>query len=97
MKKKKVRIYRPTKNAMQSGKANLKKWVLECIAENTRYIEPIMGWTGNTDTDASQLKLKFDSKEDAISYAKRKNLDYTVEEPEVPKVKIQAYADNFVK
>lgn len=90
----KVKIYRPTKNAMQSGKQNIKKWVVEYISHNTRFIEPLMGWTGNTDTKA-QLKLKFDTKEEAIEYAKRKKLDFEVIEPKQPKTKIQAYADNF--
>jgi hypothetical protein len=91
----KVKIYRPTKNAMQSGKANIKKWVLEFCQGDTRFIEPIMGWTGNTDTNA-QVKLKFPSEEDAVAYAKRNNLDYIIMEPHNPKIKIQAYSDNFI-
>lgn len=89
-----VKIYRPTKNAMQSGKANTKKWLLEFDAENTRFIEPIMGWTGNSDT-RQQLKLTFDTMEQAVAYAKRKNLVYRVIEPKKAALHLQAYSDNF--
>jgi len=91
----KVKIYKPAKNAMQSGKGNIKKWVLEFAKEDTRYIEPIMGWTGNSDTKR-QLKLKFDSKEEAVNYAKRNKLEYKVIEPKQPKMIIKSYSDNFM-
>lgn len=90
----KAKIYLPTKSAMQSGKANTKKWQLEFDAQNTRFIEPLMGWTANSDTK-QQLKLSFDSKEDAIAYAQRNNLEFRVIEPKTSKIKIQAYSDNF--
>jgi hypothetical protein len=91
----KVKIYKPAKNAMQSGKANTKKWLLEFCQKKTRFIEPIMGWTGNSDTKP-QIHLAFDTKEEAIAYAKRNDLEYTVVLPEQPKIKIQAYSDNFI-
>lgn len=90
----KVKIYRPTKNAMQSGKANIKKWRLEFCQKKTRFIDPLMGWTGNSDMKP-EIHLEFDTKEKAIDYAVRNDLDYTVIMPELPKTKIQAYADNF--
>lgn len=91
----KVRIYKPTKSAMQSGKKNTKKWLLVPIEENdVRSINPLMGWTsvGNTD---SQLKLYFDTKESAIEYAKSKKFEYVVEEPEISSVKKKSYSANF--
>ena len=90
----KVKIYKPTKNAMQSGKGNIKKWSLKYLDEDTRYVEPIMGWTGNKDPK-SQLKLSFDTKEEAIAYAERNKLEYQVVEPQKAKVIIKAYSDNF--
>ena len=91
----KVKIYKPTKNVMQSGKGNIKKWILEYEAESTRFIEPVMGWTGNTDTKR-QIKLKFTSKKEAIEYAKRKELDYIIITPKKPVLKLRAYSDNFI-
>ena len=90
-----VKIYIPTKNAMQSGKGSLKTWHLKFENEDTRYVEPIMGWTGNADTK-SQINLKFDSKDDAIKYAKRNGLDYKVVEPKKPTLKMQSYSETLM-
>lgn len=90
----KVKIYNPTRNVMQSGKANTKRWLLEYETQDTRFIEPMMGWTGNRDTNA-QLRMRFNSKEEAIAYAERKKLNYVVIDPEAPKTKLQSYSDNF--
>ncbi len=90
-----VKIYKPAKTAMQSGKANSKQWLLEHESEATRFIDPIMGWTGNCDTK-SQIRLKFDCAEDAIEYAKRQGLTYKVIEPKKPSVKIQSYSSTLM-
>lgn len=90
-----AKIYKPTKNAMQSGKANIKKWVLEFRQEDTRSIDPIMGWTSNSDTKG-QLKIKFDSLEEAEKFAQSHKIDYIVTMPKAPKLIKQAYADNFI-
>ena len=89
-----VKIYKPTKTAMQSGKAKTKKWVLEFENEGTRYIDPIMGWTGNTDTK-QQLRISFDSRDDAVRYAKRHKLSYKILEPKSRHTILRSYADNF--
>ena len=74
-----ARIYLPARNAMQSGQAK-DKWVLEYEPESPRQIEPLMGWTSSADMN-SQVKLRFDSKEEAIAYATRNGVAYRVEEP----------------
>lgn len=89
-----VKIYKPAKNAMQSGKAKCNKWVVEFTSEPTRFIEPLMGWTGNSDTKG-QLKISFDSKERAIAYAEHNNLEYKIIEPKSAKTIIRSYAENF--
>lgn len=91
-----VRIYQPTKSAMQSGKANVKRWVLEFEPEKDRFIEPLMGWTGSSDMK-QEIKLRFDSKEEAIEYAQREGLDFQVVEPKTRGVIIRSYAENFTK
>ena len=91
----KVRIYRPTKNAMQSGIKNTKKWLLVPIEEkNNRSLNPLMGWTSVGDT-ASQLKLTFASKDDAVKYAINRNFEYEIEEPKISSLKKKSYAENF--
>lgn len=90
----KAKIYKPTKTAMQSGTAKTKKWVLEYKPVTRRKPEPIMGWTSSQDT-YHQVKLKFDSKDEAITYAKSKKLVYEVIEPNTPDIKQKSYAANF--
>ena len=89
-----ARIYCPTKNAMQSGLKNTRKWVLEYIAEKGKRLDPLMGWTGSSDMDG-QINLKFVSKNEAVSYAKRNGIAYEVTEPKARKVRLKSYADVF--
>jgi hypothetical protein len=89
-----VRIYKPTKTAMQSGRRNTKSWVLEFEPADAKRPDPLMGWAGSSDT-ASQLRLTFSSQEAAIDYAKRHNLEYVVTAEAPRALKLQAYADNF--
>ncbi|MGA2043959.1 MAG: ETC complex I subunit [Roseiarcus sp.] len=88
-----ARIYRPARTAMQSGQAR-DKWLLEFEPERPRQIEPLMGWTSSMDMK-SQIKLRFDSREEAIAYARRNAIAYRVEEPKVAARKIVSYSDNF--
>tara|TARA_X000001036_G_scaffold436602_1_gene480073 strand:- start:2831 stop:3112 length:282 start_codon:yes stop_codon:yes gene_type:complete len=92
---KKVKIYQPTKTAMQSGLGNSKLWVLEfdTIDSGTN---SLMGWETSTDT-MSEIKLEFDSKETAVNYAKKNNLNYSILEPQKRKLVKKSYSDNFTK
>lgn len=90
-----VRIYRPAKNAMQSGRANSRRWVVEFEPVERKAPDPLMGWLGSRDT-LSQVRLKFDSREEAVAFAEREGLTYTVvEERPKPPMKPKNYADNF--
>ena len=89
-----VRIYQPPKTAMQSGRARAKVWMMEFEPTAARQVEPLMGWTSSADTRA-QLRLRFESLEEAIDYAKAEGLMYSVEKPRERKIKARAYADNF--
>ena len=73
-----VRIYRPSKTAMQSGRAKTKNWVLEPTLETARRPEPLMGWVSSGDTN-NQVRLTFETKEEAVAYAKKHELDYIVQ------------------
>ena len=53
-----------------------------------------MGWISSGDMQG-QVRLKFDSKEDAVAYADREGLTYQVAEPRRPKLKAKNYSDNF--
>ena len=92
---KKAKIYKPTKTAMQSGSRNTKNWLLKFDTLNTG-VDPLMGWETSKDT-MSEVKLEFSSKEQAIKYAKKNNIDYYIVEPEKRKIIKKSYTDNFLK
>ena len=89
-----VRIYQPPKTAMQQGRSRTDRWLLEHEPDTPRQLEPLMGWTSSRDTK-HQVRLWFDSKEEAVAYAKREGLMYSVEEPRQRRLRPKAYADNF--
>jgi ETC complex I subunit conserved region len=70
-------IYKPSRSAMTSGKARTREWKLRFEPRSPRYIEPLMGWTGNDDTLA-RIVLTFPSAEAAVAYARRQGLNYVV-------------------
>lgn len=91
-----ARIYCPARNAMQSGTARTKHWVLEFAADEARVQDPLMGWTGSSDTQA-QVKLRFDTQAEAEAYAKARGIDYVVMQPKPRAANIRAggYGENF--
>ena len=89
-----ARIYRPAKSAMQSGVAKTKSWILEFEPASARRPDPLMGWTSSTDMNG-QVKLGFESQEEAVAYAQAHGIDFQIFEPKIPRRIIKAYADNF--
>ncbi|WP_114391560.1 ETC complex I subunit [Oleisolibacter albus] len=90
----KVRIFQPSKTTMQSGRANTGGWVLEYEIATPRRAEPLMGWIASGDT-LNQVKLRFDSKDEALAFAEKKGWQADVIEPHVRRVVPKNYADNF--
>jgi hypothetical protein len=89
-----ARIFRPAPNAMQSGRGNSRQWVLVFDAEGAKSIEPLMGYTSQIDT-RQQVRLTFDSLEEAEAYAQRNGIAYAVQPEHVPTPKRSSYTDNF--
>ncbi|MBU2960225.1 ETC complex I subunit [Citreicella sp. C3M06] len=91
-----ARIYQPARTAMSSGQAKTKHWLLEFSQSSAREVDPLMGWTSSDDTQ-SQVRLKFDSKEAALEYAKEHGIDAAVATPHKrkPNVRARGYAENF--
>ena len=90
-----ARIYQPAKTAMQSGTAKTHLWVLEFAPASEREVDPLMGWTSSSDTQ-SQVRLRFESREAAETYATEKGIEYDVVEPKARKAVIRArgYGEN---
>jgi hypothetical protein len=89
-----ARIYRPAKTAMQSGKAKTRDWLLEFAPDSARKSDLLMGWTQSSDMNG-QIKLEFETRDEAVAYAQAHGLAFQVTEPKTPKRIIKAYADNF--
>ncbi len=89
-----ARIFQPAKTAMQSGRANTDRWVVEFEPDSARSVEPLMGWTSSADTKG-QVRLFFDSEAEAVAYAQRNGFMYALERAREPTVRPKAYADNF--
>ena len=89
-----ARIFRPSKSAMQSGKGKSAEWVLEFEPTDARRADPLMGWTQTADTEG-QVRLSFDTKEEAVRYADQHGIAFQLIDPKPTKRIIKAYADNF--
>ncbi|MCB1473364.1 MAG: ETC complex I subunit [Rhodobiaceae bacterium] len=89
-----ARIYRPARTAMQSGRAKTKRWLLEFEQAAPREIEPLMGWTSSRDT-RQQLRLWFDTREDAVAYAQKNGIDAQLISDTRRRRQVVSYSDNF--
>lgn len=91
-----ARIYQPARTAMSSGTAKTNKWVLEFAQDSAREVDPLMGWTSSSDTQ-SQVKLQFETKEDALEYAQEHGIDAQVQDPNrrKPNIRPGGYGENF--
>ena len=89
-----ARIIEEQRKTTQSGKAGEGRWTLEFERQQPQRADPLTGWNGSGDT-RTQVKLRFNSKEEALAYATRKGLDVHIVPAPPVSLKIQAYADNF--
>jgi hypothetical protein len=89
-----ARIHRPAKSAMQSGRAQTRKWVLEYEPASRRDPDPLMGWSSAQDT-LNEVRLRFDTLDEAIAFAEKHDLEYTLIEDRARTPKVKSYADNF--
>jgi len=90
-----ARIFRPAKTAMQSGRAKTASWVLEFEPSDARRSDPLMGWTQTGDTESSQIRLNFDTKEEAVRYAESHGIAFQLSDPKPVRRILKTYADNF--
>jgi hypothetical protein len=89
-----ARIFQQPKNAMQSGTAGTSEWLLVHERALAQRPDPLMGWSGGGDT-RSQVRLRFDTREEAIAFAERNAIAFDLEIPPVRRHQPKAYADNF--
>ena len=89
-----IKIYKPSKTAMQSGYGKTKRWLAEYISDVDNVKDTLMGWNSSFDTQ-SQIKVFFDTKEQAVQWAKKNSYQFYIEEPKVQIIKPKSYASNF--
>ena len=89
-----ARIIEEQRKTTQSGKARAGRWTLEFERTEGQRPDPLTGWAGSGDTK-TQVRLVFDTKEEALAFAQRKGLETHVVPAPPVKLKLQAYADNF--
>ena len=90
-----ARIFRPARTAMQSGRAKAANWLLEFEPQSARLSDPLMGWTQTADTESSQVRLSFDTREEAVRYADAHGIAFQIADAKPVKRILKAYADNF--
>jgi len=88
-----VRIFRPAKNAMQSGTAGVRRWKIEFDTKE-RWENNLMGWASTGDP-LSNMVIDFASKEEAVAFVEKNGWDYWVEDPKERAPKAKSYALNF--
>jgi hypothetical protein len=89
-----ARIYQPAKTAMQSGRGNTQKWIIDFAPAEAKRTDALMGWVSSGDM-RGQVRLQFDTKEQAVDFAKRNGLSYQLREPKPHRPRPKNYADNF--
>jgi len=89
-----VRILKPTRSAMQSAHGN-NKWLLEFVKQpHCKFKEATMGRTSSTDM-SNELKIFFQTLQQAVAFANKKALTYEIITPKEPKIPKKSYAANF--
>ncbi|KAL4702489.1 hypothetical protein ACJJTC_014632 [Scirpophaga incertulas] len=94
IKTRRVRIYQPPKNAMQSGTNNIHHWEME-FDTRQRWENPLMGWTSTGDP-LSNMKIEFKSPDEAIEHCEKNGWCWYLDEPKIEKeFKPKNYGVNF--
>ena len=89
-----ARIFQRPRNAMQSGKARTGEWLLQFESHRPHLPDPLTGWSGGADTQA-QVTLAVPTLEAAQAYADKNGIACHIVPPAEPRLRLQAYADNF--
>ena len=89
-----ARTIEEQRKTTQSGRAQQGLWTLEFERQQPQRPDPLTGWNGSGDT-ATQVRIRFNTKEEALAYAQRKGLTVHLVPAAPVTMKFQAYADNF--
>ncbi len=92
-----VRILKPSVSVTQSAcGCREQAWLIEPELETPRAPEPLMGWIAADDSLSSlRGRLRFSSREEAESFARKQGWTVMIEEPNERRVVPRSYLDNF--
>ena len=80
---------------MQSGRARTKNWVLEFEPAAAKRPDRLMGWVSSSDMLGDEVRIRFDSRDEAVSFAERCGIEYRLQAEIDRAIKPKSYADNF--
>ncbi|MEI8397270.1 MAG: ETC complex I subunit [Rhodospirillaceae bacterium] len=89
-----ARIYQPSRATTQSGLGRTHYWVLEYEPATPRAPEALMGWISSADS-LNQVRMRFDSREDAVGFAERNGIAYATQDAAVRRIRPKSYTDRF--
>ncbi len=89
-----ARIFQPSRATTQSALGKTHDWILEYEPATPRQPESLMGWTSSEDT-LNQIRLRFSTKDDAVAYAQRNGLTYSLQETALRRIRPKSYIDRF--
>lgn len=89
-----ARIFRVEPSVTQSGRRHGECWRLSFVPDRPKTVDPVMGWTGSTDT-RPEIVLDFSSREAAESFARRNRYAFETVPETVPQPAVQCYGANF--
>ncbi|MGE5514251.1 MAG: ETC complex I subunit [Bacteroidota bacterium] len=90
-----ARVYNPAPSPVQGGRARANTWIVEFEPHLKPGIDPLMGWISSADP-LQQVRLSFNSLEEALAYCRRERLATDVELPAPHRAKPKSYTDNFL-
>jgi len=93
VKHRRVRIFKPAKNCMQSGTNATQKWRIEWDAWE-RWENRLMGWCSTGDPLSNTI-VEFSDLEDAIAYCERNKWNFEVEQPQKLRRLKKNYGENY--
>ena len=96
VKDRRVRIFIPTKNSMQSGTSNINSWRID-FDNRERWENPLMGWSSSGDPLSNMSgMIEFNTKDEAIEHCEKQGWKWFVASEEIPKKeRVKNYGVNF--
>lgn len=91
-----VRIFKPTKSALQSRCPCGGKWVVEPLSQSARTPAPPFGWVSGHDALSSmQGRLTFSTPGEALTFVRARGWDFDLVAPQERVVEPKSYLDRF--